>query len=153
MRPTSRRRPARSILPSGAAAAVVAMAVLAPTTSAGALVPAPSITATPDNVMVNTTTVLTGRGLARHTTVHIVECAATSWYVLASPCDTTNAINVRTNARGTFTATFRVGTCPTAATVQPGGGPAFLCYIGVPRISGIDTESLQPGTAIVVTYP
>jgi hypothetical protein len=102
--------------------------------------------------MVNTLTQLTGRGFQRHTVVHVVECAASSWVVMTNPCDASGGITVKTNDKGAFTAHFMVRTCPAAPSPGP-GGLSFLCFIGVPGPSGIDTVSLQPGSSIVVTYP
>jgi hypothetical protein len=141
-----------AVLSLAASAATLAPAALT-AASAGAVgsVP-PTITAHPDNVMVNTTTKLVGRGFAKGATLHIAECASTTWVVPASPCDTANAITVTTNRMGKFTATFTVQACPTSTAADTPGLSA-RCYIGVPSPSGIDTVSLQPYTAIVVTYP
>jgi hypothetical protein len=135
-----------------ASSAVVAPAtVLAVEAGAATTVP-PVIVAHPDDVMVNTTTKLVGRGFATHVTLHVEECATTSWVVPADTCDATNAVTVTTNGKGKFTTQFTVQTCPTSATTGP-GGLAFHCYIGVPSPTGIDTVSLRPYTGIVVTYP
>ncbi len=141
-----------AVLSLAASAAVLAPAALLVTPAGAVSSVPPTIAAHPDNVMVNTTTRLVGRGFAKHTTLHIEECASTTWVVPASPCDTGNAITVTTNRMGKFTATFTVQACPTSTT--PGtGGLSARCYIGVPSPSGIDTVSLQPYTPIVVTYP
>ena len=141
-----------AVLALAASAAALAPGALPATTAGAATTGPPVIVAHPDSVMVNTTTKLVGRGFARHTTLHVEECASTTWVVPTDPCDTANSITVTTNRMGKFTATFTVRTCPTSATTGP-GGLAFRCYLGVPTPSGIDTVSLQPSTAIVVTYP
>jgi hypothetical protein len=101
--------------------------------------------------MVNTRTTLIGRNFTPHTTVHLVECSQTSWVVMQNPCSTGNGITVTTNAKGGFVARMKVETCPAVPPV--GVGLAERCYIGVPKVSGIDTVSLVPDTAIVVTFP
>ena len=135
-----------------ASAAVLAPAALQGTEVGAATTVPPVIVAHPDNVMVNTATKLVGRGFAKHATIHVEECASTTWVVPTSPCDTAHAVTVTTNRMGKFTVTFTVRACPTTATTDP-GGLAFRCYIGVPSPTGIDTVALQPYTAIVVTYP
>jgi hypothetical protein len=137
-----------AVLTAGAAGLLVG----SPPTGAVSVTP-PAITAHPDNVMVNTHTKLVGTGFAKHTSVTVVECSATTWYVLANPCDSTNTVTVKTNGHGRFTTPFLVQTCPGAASTGSGGGLAFLCYIGVAEPSGVDTIALQPYTSIVVTYP
>jgi hypothetical protein len=122
-----------------------------PAASATSTVP-PTITAKPDNVMVNTKTTLTGKGFAPKTSVTVAECSVTSWPLPTNPCDTTNTVNVRTNSKGSFHTKFTVQVC-TAPTSPGPAGLSMLCYIGVHRPSGIDTIALQPETSIVVTYP
>ena len=148
-----RNAPIRSAVATLAVAIATAVPLSVASATAGTPTKSPpSITVTPDNVMVNTMTQLAGRGFQRHTVVHVVECAASSWVVMTNPCDASNDVTVETNGRGSFTARFMVRTCPVAPRPGP-GGRSFLCFIGVPALSGIDTVSLQPGSSIVVTYP
>jgi len=112
----------------------------------------PSITARPDSVMVNTRTVLVGRNFDPHVSLRIAECSATKWVVPTSPCDTNNVVKVTTDAKGTFVTTMKVEACPEVVT-KASKGLSELCYIGVPRPSGIDTVSLVPRTSVVVTFP
>jgi len=128
---------------------VLATATTVPTGAASVL--PPSITARPDNVMVNTGTTLTGRNLTPRTTLRIIECSQTGWVVLQNPCSSGNGITVTTNAKGRFRAQMKVEACPGGVT-SVGTGVSKLCYIGVQRL-GIDTIALDPHTSIVVTFP
>jgi hypothetical protein len=112
---------------------------------------APVIVANPNNLMVNTNTILGGRHFHPHTTIHLVECSRTSWVVVAQkPCDTNNTVTLTTSAAGSFTTRFKAELCPQATRVGP---TAVRCYIGIPKPSGIDTVTLQAAVAITVTYP
>ncbi len=135
----------RAAVLAGAAAAV---ALAAP---AAAVATAPHIKATPDNLMVNTTTVLTGRGFPAHTTIDLAECGATTWTVPQDAC-AGGGITVTTGGGGGFTATYRVSVCP---RLHHGGGPVtrVTCYIGEPRPSGVDTVTLVGAVKVIVTYP
>ena len=134
-------------------AVVVGVGLLGVPAPVGAVSPTPPvIRAMPDNVMVNTQTTLVGTGFPGHASVTVVECPVRSWVVMSDPCDTTNKVTVTTNGRGRFRSQMTVHTCPGGARTGP-GGLAFLCYLGVVRPSGIDTDALQPWTSIVVTYP
>lgn len=143
----------RSLLGAMAAATVaLPLGLSAPAATAATSVP-PTITARPDTVMVNTPTKLTGRNFPARTTETLVECSQTTWVVPADPCDTSNSVTVRTNARGRFTKRFTVDVCPAPSSATGAADLSQLCYIGVVHPSGIDTVSLQPVTGIVVTYP
>jgi hypothetical protein len=139
-----------------AAAAVAAVAVSG-AALASAATPSPvvpRIVAVPNNVMVNTNTALTGVGFAPNSTLHVVECGTTSWIAPQNPCDTTNAINVTTNAAGGFHAVFKVQLCPRVVP-PPTAVPITeeQCYIGVPKPTGIDTIALEGAAPVIVTYP
>jgi len=140
----------------GILAATAVLAVAGPTAlaaPAGAATSTPPvITDHPDDVMVNTTTKLVGSGFAKHASVEVEECGATSWVVPSNPCDTTNSVTVKTNGKGKFKVTFTVQACESSDTSGT-AGLSMRCYIGVPTPTGIDTVALQPYTAIVVTYP
>jgi hypothetical protein len=111
----------------------------------------PAITARPDNVMVNQHTNLIGRGFPRFTTLRLAECSKTSWVVPARPCDKDNSIVVRTDGKGSFVTGFKVEACAgSRATTK---GLAQVCYIGVPKPSGVDTVRLVGAARIVVTFP
>ena len=110
----------------------------------------PHIVATPNNLMVNTKTTLTGTGFPAKTRLAIVECSKTSWVVPANPCVGTNKISVVTDARGRFTAQFRVVLCGG----KRGPGPTSqICYIGHPHPRGVDTVTLVGAAKVTVTYP
>jgi len=109
----------------------------------------PHIVARPDSVMVNNTTKLTGKHFTASKRITIEECAQSTWVVTANPCDSSNAIKVKTNPHGKFEAVFRVHTC--ATTTAPGF--AETCYIGEPTPSGVDTITLQGAVTITVTGP
>jgi hypothetical protein len=128
-----------------AAGAVSAEATAASTTP-------PRIVAKPNNAMVNTKIVLTGRGFAARATLAIMECSNKGWVVVQRPCVSSNKISVVTDAHGGFTRKFRVELCPRS---QSGAGPATkeTCYIGNPHPEGIDTMSLLGAVRITVTYP
>jgi hypothetical protein len=118
---------------------------------AGAISPVPpSITANPNNLMVNTNTMLTGRHFAPRVTLKLAECGRTSWIVPQHPCDTNNTVTVTTNATGGFMTPFKAELCPGGKRVGP---TAERCYIGVPKPSGVDTEALLAAVPITVTYP
>ncbi len=148
--------PSRSVAGTLAGLAVVALAVtaLVPGGVAAAAPPAtgaPSLRAKPADLMVNTTTTVRGRGFAPGTAVRLVECSATVWPVLTNPCTTDNVVTVSADRKGSFTTGFRVELCPGGAHGrQP---TSEICYLGVARPSGIDTEVLSPDVRITVTYP
>jgi len=135
----------------GSAALMLALPLggLASPASAVSPVP-PSITANPDNLMVNTSTVLTGRHFAPLAKVQLTECGKTNWIVPQNPCNTNNSVTVTTNSLGGFRTRFKAELCPGGVRVGP---TALRCYIGVAKPSGIDTVTLTPSVKIVVTYP
>jgi len=110
----------------------------------------PTITANPNNLMVNTDTTLTGRHFAPGETIRLTECSRTTWVVTQHPCDTNNTVTVTTNATGGFTTPFKAELCPGGKRVGP---TAVRCYIGIPKPSGVDTVVLKAAVAITVTYP
>lgn len=141
----------------GILAGVLLALVRVSTAGAGASVgpEPPIIVAHPDNVMVNSSTTLTGIGFPRDTTLALRECGATHWAVFVHACDTNNGVTVSTNDAGTFTASFKVELCPRLPTTTPPPPPVTseTCYIGVPRPSGVDTVTLIGAAKITVTYP
>jgi hypothetical protein len=136
-------------------AALVAAAMLALAAGFALAAQAPAarkakITARPDNVMVNGHSTLTGRGFPAHAVLALRECGRTFWLVPNEPCNTRNAVSVKTDARGRFTTTFSAEVCPEG---QPGKViTERTCYIGVPRVSE-DTVALEGAAKIIVTYP
>jgi len=130
----------------------VGLSVAAVVSAAAVQVPAPRISAKPDNVMVNTDTRLSGRNFAPSTQLTLAECAQTNWIAPQDPCDTNNTVTVTTSAKGTFRATMKVEVCPAKVNGSPNGLAAH-CFIGVPRDTGVDTIALSPHTKMEVTYP
>lgn len=112
---------------------------------------APHITAHPNNLMVNTTTNLVGRGFAPSTSLTVEECGHRNWIAPQNPCDSTNSVTVTTSKHGTFTTTFTAQTCPGGKNKGPGFSER--CYIGVPHPSGVDTIVLVGAVRITVTGP
>jgi hypothetical protein len=136
-----------SLLALGAAVAFAAGAAAQTPVAAG-----PHIVARPDNVMVNATTTLTGRGFPPKTKVALAECGAASWIAPQDPCDTANTVTVTTNLAGGFSTPFKVQLCPrTAPPVPP--VTKETCYIGEPHPTGIDTIALLGASKVTVTYP
>ncbi len=135
----------------GSAALMLVTPLWAIASPASAVPPVPpSITANPNNLMVNTDTVLTGRNFPPATKLHLTECGKTNWIVPQNPCDTNNTVTVTTGSLGGFRTKFKAELCPGGVRVGP---TAVRCYIGVPRPSGIDTITLRAAVKIVVTYP
>jgi len=148
---------ARSL--AAAAAAVLALGVGASTavaSAASAQVAArhakPRIVARPDNLMVNTDTVLSGSGFAPHHRLLIWECSMKGWIVPLKVCNHPNAVRVRANADGRFTVKFKALVCPEPRRPVPAGF-SRTCYVGVPTIQGVDTETLVGAAKLVVTGP
>jgi hypothetical protein len=113
----------------------------------------PKIVARPDNLMVNTTTVLTGSGFKPKTKLTIKECSQQTWVVPLKVCNNPNTVRVTTNARGRFKVKFTALVCPES---RRGGIPAGFrrkCFVGVPTIQGIDTVTLLGVAKLVVTGP
>jgi hypothetical protein len=130
-----------------AATAAAAPAALA---SPRATSPQPAITATPSSVMVNAKTRLVGRHFAPNTVLALRECGRTFWLAPAHPCNTANAVSVKTNARGAFALRFKVELCPEGAA---GEHPTErICYVGALE-TGEDTGTLVGAARISVTYP
>jgi hypothetical protein len=110
----------------------------------------PHIVATPNNLMVNTKTVLRGTGFPARSRLTIEECSMTNWVVTAKPCDTTNQISVLTDGHGRFTRQFKVELCGGKRGPEP---TSQICYIGEPHPEGIDTITLIGAAKVTVTYP
>jgi hypothetical protein len=112
----------------------------------------PTTTASPDNVMVNTTITLTGKGYPASTTITLEECGAASWVVPANPCLTAGAVTLTTSASGGFSTPFKMAICP---LVGPPPVPVTerTCYVGEPTVNGVDTGQLTGAVKIIVTYP
>jgi hypothetical protein len=132
--------------------AVVAIGAAAPATvaSAARTAPKPTITATPSSVMVNGHARLVGKHFAPHAVLALRECGRTFWLVPEDPCNTANAVSVRTNARGAFALQFKVELCPEGA--QGEHVTERVCYVGALE-SGEDTQMLLGAARITVTYP
>jgi Neocarzinostatin family len=111
----------------------------------------PTLKAAPHSVMVNTDTMITGKGFMPGSSVQLTECSATNWVVPKSPCNTANTVIVTTNNKGKFKSTFKVGLCPGGKHGQE--PTSEICYIGMSKPSGIDTIRLSPYAKVMVTYP
>lgn len=109
------------------------------------------ISARPESQMVNSSIKLIGTHFKSGATLTIEECSQKTWIVPQDPCDTSNAIVVRTKGGGRFSSSFTVQTCPGTATSPPGFSQG--CYIGDPTPSGIDVIELVGAAAITVTGP
>jgi hypothetical protein len=138
------------------AAAVGAFGLLAlqagPASAAtGPVTTPPHIVATPNNLMINTKTVLTGTGFAPATKLVVEECSATSWIAPEDPCASSNIIHVRTTAAGNFKHSMTATICPSDGAPKPG----FVqrCYVGVPHPFGVDQVRLLGATSLFVTGP
>jgi hypothetical protein len=128
----------------------LSLASLATAAEAGAVSPTPPvITVNPNNVMVNTDTMVKGVHFAPGRTLHLVECSQTMWVVPQSPCDSDNSKTVTTNSSGKFRTKMKVEACPSSG--QP-PGLSETCYIGAEKF-GVDTGQLQPYASITVTFP
>ena len=110
----------------------------------------PHVVAKPDNVMVNTKTVLTGTGFPAKTRLTIEECPGKGWIVPQKPCIRNNRISVVTDGHGHFVRQFRVGLCGGRRGPEP---TSQICYIGDPHPEGVDTISLLGAAKVTVTYP
>jgi hypothetical protein len=112
----------------------------------------PKIKAMPKSVMVNQSTILTGRGFPANSTILLRECSATSWIVPQEPCLSPGE-EVTTNAAGAFKSSFTVGLCP--APPLPPGKPVTRrkCFIGEPKPFGEDQVELVGAAKIIVTFP
>ena len=112
---------------------------------------AQKLKAHPKKVMVDTDTTLKGSGFQANTTVTLEECSATFWIFPSFPCNTANEQTVKTDAKGRFTASFKVELCPEEAP-PAGGATKRTCYIGVPKAVE-DTGMLEPAARVIVSYP
>jgi len=111
----------------------------------------PRIVVHPDSQMVNGSVRLVGTHFKAGSTLELAECSQTTWIVPLHPCDTTNAVTVKTKGAGQFTTTFTVQTCPGGATGPPGFSET--CYIGSPTPTGIDVIELVGSATVTVTGP
>jgi hypothetical protein len=132
-------------------AAVAAGVLAAPSSLAQpATTTKPTITVRPSRVMVSSPTTVSGAGFPANSLLKLRECGRTFWLVPEEPCNTSNAITVKTDRYGHFKATFHVELCPEG---KVGKGPTErTCYIGRVQF-GEDTGELQPAARISVTYP
>ena len=112
----------------------------------------PRIVARPSALMVNRYTVLTGTGFKPRTRLTIEECSRKSWIVPMRVCNHRNALLVRTSAGGRFRARFKVLLCP-LSRLTPTAALRRTCWVGVPKIEGIDVVTLRGAAKIVVTRP
>jgi hypothetical protein len=111
----------------------------------------PTLKATPQSVMVNTDTTITGKNFTPDSSVQLTECSARTWVVPHAPCNTDNGVTVTANNNGMFKTAFKVELCPGG---KHGKTPTSeICYVGVSRPSGIDTAGLSPYAKVIVTYP
>jgi len=130
---------------------IMVMAAGALSSEAGAVTATgPHIVATPNNLMINTKTTLTGTGFPANTKLTIEECPSTLWIVPQNPCDSTNKISVLTDGRGRFMRQFRAELCNGKRGPFP---TSQICYVGDPHPQGIDTIRLLGAARVVVTYP
>jgi hypothetical protein len=129
----------------GAAAALAAGVAARPALT-------PHIGVKPRSVMVNGTTMLSGRGFPANSLVHLQECTSAAWIVPQDPCDTANEITVMTGPTGRFSTSFTVQLCPREVPPKP---PVTRerCYIGEPQLTGEDTMGLLGAAKLTVTYP
>jgi hypothetical protein len=117
----------------------------------------PKIVAKPNHVRVNKSATLTGSGFKPHAKLVLNECAAVAWVVPKQVCNHRNAVHVRTGPHGGFHVKMKVrlcprGTQPQVRVLEPAGFVVH-CFIGVPRIGGVDTENLTGAVRISVTGP
>ncbi len=133
------------------ACAACAVAVVAVPAAQGAS--GPKIKAMPKNVMVNSSTTLTGKGFPADTIIVLRECASTIWIVPQDPCLTSNEEEVKTNAAGRFTTSFTVGLCPQSAPPPKKPVTERKCFIGEPKPFGEDQVELVGAAKVIVTYP
>ncbi|HET7017465.1 MAG TPA: hypothetical protein VFI65_26320 [Streptosporangiaceae bacterium] len=122
----------------------------------------PKIVAKPNRVKVNKFTTLSGSGFKPHHKYVLNECSARAWVVPKQVCNHRNAVHVRTGPHGGFRVRMKVLACPRGMQPQSRvprlkvrGPDAFVvhCFIGTPRIAGVDTETLVGAVRISVTGP
>ncbi len=122
----------------------------------------PKIVARPHKLRVNKVTTLSGEGFRPRHRYVLNECSAQTWVVPAHVCNHRNAVHVRTGPHGGFQVRMKVLACP--RRMQPQSrvprlevrrpeGFVVHCFIGVPRIAGVDTETLVGAVRISVTGP
>ena len=100
----------------------------------------------------NQHTNLIGRGFPRFATLRLAECSKTNWVVPAKPCDKDKIRSSSGPMGGARSLTgFKVEACGGARASTK--GLAQVCYIGVPKPSGVDTVRLVGAARIVVTFP
>lgn len=117
----------------------------------------PKIVAAPRKVRVNKVTTLTGSGFKPHAKLVLNECAARAWIVPKQVCNHRNAAAVRTGPHGGFLVRMKILVCPRGMQPQvrvlDPRRFAVPCFIGVPKIAGVDTETLIGAVRISVTGP
>ena len=142
---------------SAGSVALAASAYMLPTPVAIKAKHHPKIVARPHRVKVNKSTTLTGSGFKPHAKLVLNECAAVAWVVPKQVCNHRNAVHVRTGPHGGFRVRMKVLVCPRGTQPQARvlGPEGFVvhCFIGVPRIAGVDTETLVGAVRISVTGP
>lgn len=133
-----------------AAAAATLTLAAAPASAGARLAGTPAIRAHPREVMVDSATMLRGSGFPARETIQLRECGRTSWNLPEDPCDAEDVLDVTTDARGAFTASFHVQLCPEG---EPGREPTErVCYVGEP-VAGEGTARLVGAARIRVSYP
>lgn len=137
--------------------AMAASAYMLPTPVAIKAKHHPKIVAKPHKVRENKFTTLTGSGFKPHAKLVLNECAAVAWIVPKQVCNHRNAVHVRTGTHGRFLVRMKVLVCPRGTQPQARvlGQESFVvhCFIGVPKIAGVDTERLVGAVRISVTGP
>ena len=121
----------------------------------------PHIVARPNNLMINTNTMLTGTGFKPRSNLTVEECSTKTWIAPQNPCATSNVIHVRTNQAGYFKHAMTAKVCPSNGPPHAQGsnrpshpqGFAQRCYVGVPTGRGVDEIVLVGATPITVTGP
>lgn len=131
------------------ALSVTALATLAVTAVPAAAAGAPKVKAKPHEVMVNTSTTLTGRHFPANSTITISECGSTSWLAPSDPCLRERDVTVTTDAKGRFETTFDAGVCEGKMTKRP---TERICWVGE-LVTGEDNGELVGAAKLRVTYP
>jgi hypothetical protein len=132
------------------------LTVVAAQASAGPASPisrVPKIVARPASVRVNTRTELSGSGFRPHHKLTIWECSARGWVVPQQVCNHKNAVHVTTDGAGRFRTRITVLVCPARRRMMVAAGFSRTCYVGVPAVRGVDTETLVGAAKITVTGP
>jgi hypothetical protein len=111
----------------------------------------PHIVAKPDNLMVNTSTHLTGTGFRANAKLQVEECSVESWIVPQKPCASGNAVTVHTDRYGDFKASMTAEVCPKIMH-SPRRGFMETCYVGVAHPQ-LDRVVLLGAAKIIVTGP